>query len=137
MVGACIQAAEHLTHAESVALSQTSSDAPIHSSMSSQQRELSQSQPVLAAAVLTRFAKRGQALTVAQSIWQILGSPADTDSNSRVRLLQHLLCQIKDSQALEKILGALLLEAPSHPSKDPAQVRVLTSGIIHCEEDGW
>ena len=126
MVGACIQAAEHLTHAESVALSQTSSDAPIHSSMSSQQRELSRSQPVLAAAVLTRFAERGQALTVAQSIWQYLGSPVGPEGDYRVRLLQHLLCQIKDSQALEKILGALLLEVPSQPSQNPAQVRVLT-----------
>ena len=136
MVEACIQAAEHLTHAASVALCQTSPDDPPHSSMSSQEREVSRSQPSLAAAVLTRFAKRGQVSTVAQSIWQYFDSPADPDSDSRVRLLQHLLCQIKDSQALEKILGALLLEAPSHFSKDPAQVRALTNSMIHCEGDG-
>ena len=136
MVEACIQAVEHLTLAASVPLCQNSPDDPTHSSMSSQEREVSRSQPSLAAAVLTRFAKRGQALTVAQSIWQYLGSPVGPGGDNRVRLLQHLLCQIKDSQALEKILGALLLEAPSHPSKDSAQVRVLTSGMIHCEEDG-
>ena len=126
MVEACIQAAEHPTHAESRALCQTSSGDPIHSSMSGQQRGISNCQPGLATAVLTRFAKRGQALTEAQSIWRHLGSPVDPESDMRVRLLQHLLSQIKDSQALEKILGTLLLEAPSLPSKDSAQVRVLT-----------
>ena len=136
MVEVCIQAAEHLTHAESAASSRSSSSNPIHSSMSGQKREKSRSQPSLAAAVLSRFAKRGQALTAAQSIWWFLGCPADPESDSRVRLLQLLLCQIKDSQALEKILGALLLEAPSNTSADPAQVRVLTKDIMDCEGDG-
>lgn len=42
--------------------------------------------------------------------------------NSSVMLLQRLLCHIADSQALEKILAALLLEAPQDSPQTLAQV---------------
>ena len=75
VVDICLQALEHLAHAERAFSSQKSSGNPTRSSTSSQEREVSTFQPGLAAAVLTRFARRGQALTVAQSIWRYLGPP--------------------------------------------------------------
>lgn len=52
-------------------------------------------------------------------------SQAETDlrNSAAVMTIQRLLCQITDSQALEKILAALLLEAPAHFPQKSAQVR--------------
>jgi len=46
----------------------------------------------------------------------------DSRNSAAVMTIQRLLCQITDSQALEKILAALLLEAPAQLPQNPAQV---------------
>ncbi len=46
----------------------------------------------------------------------------DSRNSAAVMTIQRLLCQITDSQALEKILAALLLEGPAYLSQKSGQV---------------
>lgn len=82
------------------------------------------------AAVWTRLAKRGHATTIAKGIWIELRNPAHSQSRT-AGLLQRLLSQVADSQALEKILAAVLLEAPK--STLQSSVRVLVTILKRAE----
>ena len=88
------------------------------------------------AAVWTRLAKRGHATTIAKGMWIELKDPAPSQS-STVELLQHLLSRVADSQALEKILGAALLEAPKSTPQSSAQVWVLAILLKSTERNTW
>ncbi|CAL5229633.1 g12997 [Coccomyxa viridis] len=97
----CIAAARHQT----AALPKSGA----HDSSKPAQAPMSRSSS-FAAAVLTRLARREHASLIAQSAWKaVCKTPAADPVNS-------------DSQALEKILAALLLEAPVNNAGTVAQV---------------
>ena len=52
-----------------------------------------------------------------------LAAATEVPHGEEFQIVHQLLCQITDSQALEKILAALLLEAPVNNADRAAQVR--------------
>ena len=101
---------------------------------SSGEAQHGQSTASFEAAAWTRLAKRGHATTIAKGMWIELKDPGHSQS-STAGLLQRLLSQVADSQALEKILAAVLLEAPKSTSQSSAQVCVLVTILESTERN--
>lgn len=133
----CAQVAQHCIGAarQDACSNPTSEDREAAGALtqSSSEAQHGRSTASFEAAVWTRLAKRGHATTIAKVMWIELKSPAPSQS-STIGLLQHLLNLVADSQALEKILAAALLEAPNTPQAS-ARVCLLVTDLWSTERN--